>query len=232
MPPSTSPPSTTPPSESPPSLSADSHPARLELVALAQRYHQAGWMLGTSGNLSARTGSGVVVTASGRDKGALGSEDFVEVTLDGQLLGAGPGRRPSAETSIHLAVYRQRPAVGAVLHVHTVNSTLARPDEGVPGALVFRDLEMIKGWGLWDAEAEGSLRVLPNHADVPRIAAECELLLGPAASTGSDAPTETPAMLIAGHGLTAWGATIADAHRHVEITEFLCGVWREGHRSR
>ncbi|MCB9728434.1 MAG: methylthioribulose 1-phosphate dehydratase [Deltaproteobacteria bacterium] len=204
------------------SLDEASRASRLRLVELATRYHAAGWMLGTSGNLSARFHgtdgrSRAVLTASGCDKGRLGPEDFVEVDLDGRVHAAGPQRKPSAETSIHLAVYQRLPDVAAVHHVHTVASTLARPATGgVPGEITFEGLEMIKGWGLWEPGAAAPLPVFPNHAHVPDIARDLGSWL--------DTPRPVPAMLIAGHGITAWGRTPEDALRHVEITEFLCRV--------
>ncbi len=198
--------------------------ARRGLVSLAHRYHGAGWLLGTSGNLSARLPGPdgdfrVVVTASGKDKGALTVDDFVEIDARGAIVEAAPGERASAEASIHLAVYRTHPDVHVVLHVHTVSSTLARPDGPLPGALTFRDVEMIKGWGLWAEGAEAGLPVFANHAHVPTIASEIEAFY-------AAGPAEVPALLIAGHGITAWGATLFDANRHVEVTEFLCQLAR------
>lgn len=195
---------------------------RQRTAALAARYHSAGWMLGTAGNLSARFVASdgtrrAVVTASGCDKGRLGEEDFVEVDEDGTLIAAGPNRRASAETSIHVAIYQSLPSVAAVHHVHTVASTLARPLGGrVPGEIRFRDLEMIKGWGLWEPGCEACLPVFPNHPEVSDIARDLRAWLL--------VPRPVPAMLIAGHGLTAWGESLDVTLRHVEITEFMCRV--------
>lgn len=210
-------------------LHAASFAARRRLVELGSRYHGAGWLLGTSGNLSARfdaehTPPRMVVTASGLDKGNITVDDFVEVDIgSGEVVAAAGGRRPSAEASIHLAVYRRVRAARAVLHVHTVASTLALPAGSVPGTIPFQDLEMIKGWGLWEPAAVAHLPVFTNHPDVGRIAADIER------ATPERPPV--PALLIAGHGLTAWGEDLDAAHRHVEITEFLCRVRVERQRS-
>lgn len=210
-------------------LTAPLSPASLEhrraLIALGARYHQAGWLYGTSGNLSARydddDGSRVVVTASGRDKGRLGADDFVELALDGTLLAGGPGARPSAETSIHLALYRTHSLARVVLHVHTVSSTLAiadvRHDASPPDRprLRFSGLELIKGWGLWDEGAIAELPIFPNHAEVPRIASDIEDFY-------TALPNEpVPSLLIAAHGITAWGSDAASANRHLEVAEFM-----------
>lgn len=189
---------------------------RSDLARTALRFYQNGWLFGTAGNLSARMpGDGddrVVITASGRDKGELGDQDFVEVSLDGRLLQATQDRLPSAETDIHLALYRALDDVGAILHVHTPASTVLRRPQCAE--FVFKDLEMLKGWGLHGESVSARLPVFKNHANVATIAAETEAHFA--------RPREVPALLIEGHGITAWGATIQDARRHLEVTEFLC----------
>lgn len=211
---------------SPPApLSASSEPLRQALVDLGRRYGDLGWLLGTSGNLSARFARddgrpAAVVTASGRHKARLDATDFVEVDLDGELLAAGPDARPSAEASIHLAIYRRVPRAAYALHVHTVASTrlnAPRPaTQGRPAVVAFTGVEMIKGYGLWDEGDVARLPVFDNHADVARIAAEVyEHLAAPD-------PIVVPALVVRGHGITAWGETAFDADRHLEVTEFLC----------
>lgn len=212
-------------------LDPASRSQRDALTALASRYHAAGWMLGTSGNLSARfqgtDGPSIVITASGLDKGALGPDDFVEVSLEGALLACGEGRRPSAETSIHVAIYQALPSVNAALHVHTVASTELGRLHGPTHPIDLEDLEMLKGWGMWEPNAKAALPVFTNHAEVPKIAEDLARWL---ARTPDGNRQAAPAMLIAGHGMTAWGATVDEAHRHVEITEFFCqlGLSRQG----
>lgn len=74
------------------------------------------------GNLSARLpGSDkIVVTPSGLPKGALKPKDLVVVDLRGRKLEG--KRRPSTETPMHCAIYRRRPDVGGVVHVHAPGS--------------------------------------------------------------------------------------------------------------
>lgn len=208
----------------PAELGQDSTSIRKELAALAARYHGLGWMLGTSGNLSARSAPDrVVVTASGCDKGQLTEHDFVEVTLDGQVLAAGPGRRPSAETSIHLSIYRRCDEVNAALHVHTPDSSLITQGPTNPSFLDFTGFEMVKGWGLWEPGASARLPLFDNHADVPMIAEDVYRWLEEAHNV--------PALLIERHGITAWGEDLKSAHRHLEVTEFLCRVARSSGES-
>ena len=134
--------------------------------------------------------------------------------------------RPSAETTIHLAIYRTRPDTRVALHVHTVASTLTTPDGAFAAAAeedrvprrTFFGLELIKGWDLWDEHATAHLPVFPNWPEVPRIARDIE------AFYRTHSNERVPALLIASHGITAWGSDAFTANRHLEVTEFLCQV--------
>src|SRR4051794_24129434 len=91
---------------------------------LARSSHARGWALGTSGNFSAVAHESplrLVVTPSGADKGTVRGADLVTVDEAGAPV-AGKGR-PSAETSLHLAIVKARGA-RAVSHTHSVWSTL------------------------------------------------------------------------------------------------------------
>src|ERR1700679_3907058 len=100
-----------------------SHAAEL-LCATARWCYAQGWVPATSGNFSVRDRESrrILVTASGLDKGTLTREGLLEVDAEGRVVsGAG---RPSAETGLHLVLYKARPEAGAILHVHTVWNTL------------------------------------------------------------------------------------------------------------
>ncbi|MCA9517764.1 MAG: methylthioribulose 1-phosphate dehydratase [Myxococcales bacterium] len=210
-----------------PGLDAATRELRRGLMRLGQRYDARGWLFGTCGNLSGRDGDRITITASGRHKGELGEDDFVTVDLGGALVAGPPGGRPSAETSIHLALYEAVATARVIVHVHTVASSLVRGEApvdaalqhaaGVVGELRFEGLEMVKGWDLWSPEARPVMPVFENHADVPAIARDVGRYY-------AAAPREVPALLIAGHGLTAWGASLFEANRHLEVAEFLCQV--------
>jgi methylthioribulose-1-phosphate dehydratase len=90
-------------------LAEDTETRRADLAAVCRRLYGNGWMPGTSGNVSVRSAAAVLISASGRGKGTMEAADTVLVdTVDGLPL-PGESGRPSAETAIHLAVYRQRP---------------------------------------------------------------------------------------------------------------------------
>ncbi|PPK63152.1 methylthioribulose 1-phosphate dehydratase [Actinokineospora auranticolor] len=181
----------------------------LDLAAAAARLYAKGWMEGTAGNLSVRLPGGdtALITARGRGKGELTTDDVVEVRIADSAPVDPDGPRPSAETSIHTALYRLFPDCGAVVHAHPPYATVLSLRGGDRAR--FSGLEIIKGLGATD---QVSIPVLPNWPDVPRIAADATRLLGPHAP---------PALLIAGHGATTWAPTLAAARHRMECVESL-----------
>jgi L-fuculose-phosphate aldolase len=86
------------------------------LITSGRRLADSGITPGTSGNLSARSGDRVTMTATNTDLGALDSHSFTELALDGEVF---PGPKPSKEAAIHLAMYSRNPGHSAVVHVHS-----------------------------------------------------------------------------------------------------------------
>src|SRR6185295_13172672 len=101
--------------ESSPVMDAPSPDPLHVLAAAARLFYERGWMMGTAGNLSLRLADGTFwITASGKPKGRLQAEDFLRVAPGGEVLKRGREEdRPSAETSLHDAVYRLFPEAGA-----------------------------------------------------------------------------------------------------------------------
>lgn len=91
---------------------------REELVAVSRRGYERGLVTGVSGNNSLRVPGTdlVLIKASGGCQGDMDTADTVLLTLDGDVLD--PGRTPSKEWRWHLGIYRERPDVGGVAHLH------------------------------------------------------------------------------------------------------------------
>ncbi|MFE7743651.1 S-methyl-5-thioribose-1-phosphate isomerase [Nocardia sp. NPDC057455] len=186
------------------------------IADIARELYRRGWMPGTAGNISVRTGATAVVTGSGLSKGELTERDMVAVRVADSVPVADHGRKPSAETTIHTAVYRTRPA-RAVIHIHPPFATALATRSAVPGALGMlriTDYELIKGLGSGDP-AVADIPVFPNWPEVPRIGADIERYL-------LDHPDALPVLIIAGHGITSWGADLAQARDRAECLEALC----------
>jgi len=106
---------------------------RRAIIATAQRMNGLGINQGTSGNVSARAGSGILITPSGVPYEALRPADLVEMNFDGGWECSVAGRYPSSEWRFHLDVLRARPEFGALVHVHSIHATaLACQRRGIP----------------------------------------------------------------------------------------------------
>lgn len=185
------------------------------IAELGRDFHRRGWALGTSGNLSAvldRDPLRLAITASSVDKGRLTPEQILEVDGEGRLLKSAQGK-PSAETLLHLAVVRGRNA-GAVLHTHSVWSTILSDYHSRKGGFFIEGYEMLKGLdGVGTHEHREWLPIVENSQDLEALASEASVLL-------RDNPG-IHGFLIRRHGLYTWGADLREAARHVEILEFL-----------
>jgi methylthioribulose-1-phosphate dehydratase len=121
-------------------------------------------------------------------------------------------RKPSAETLLHTSIYRRNAGIGAVLHPHSPNSTLASRLFG--DELVLEDYELLKALdGIATHQSRIVVPIFPNDQNIARLALQVEDYV---AQHG-----DIHAYIIAGHGFYTWGATVADALRHVEALEFL-----------
>ncbi|RUR35303.1 methylthioribulose 1-phosphate dehydratase [Vreelandella populi] len=178
-----------------------------ELLAAISWAAQQGWTPATGGNFSARAPQGYLVTASGRDKTRIQADDLLLCDLDGRVL-EGSGK-PSAESDLHAALYRLDPTIGCVLHTHTVASTVL--SHRFPDGIALNGFEMQKALhGNSTHDATICLPVVPNSQDMDELAAHVR--------AGWPMPW---GFLVAGHGIYAVGATIAECRRHLEAIEFL-----------
>ncbi|HHH36213.1 MAG TPA: methylthioribulose 1-phosphate dehydratase [Gammaproteobacteria bacterium] len=184
--------------------------AAAALIAVGREAFANGWVPATSGNFSMRVGEDVIaVTVSGSHKGRLAREDIMAVHLSGRPL---EDKRPSAETALHLQLYRCDPDVHAVLHTHSVNATVL--SRLVGSVLVLEELEVLKAFaGVDTHQCRLDIPVFENDQDVERLSRQVEEYLM------IHAPV--PGYLIAGHGLYTWGRSLAEALRHLEAFEFL-----------
>jgi methylthioribulose-1-phosphate dehydratase len=179
-------------------------------------FHQRGWSLGTSSNYSVVIGRDplqLIVTASGKDKSRLGPTDFVRVGPEGTPTVAGQPAS-SAETLLHVGL-AHRAGVGAVLHTHSVWSTLLSQRCAVAGGFEIRGYEMLKGLaGVATHEHAEWIPIFDNTQDIPSLARQVDEYL-------STSQRVCHAYLIRRHGLYTWGRDLTEAERHIEILEFL-----------
>ncbi|HEY3421234.1 MAG TPA: class II aldolase/adducin family protein [Methanomassiliicoccales archaeon] len=175
--------------------------ARREIVEYGKLLYQKGLTVGTAGNISLRgEGRTMLITPTSTCKGMLDPDRLVLIDLDeGKVLSGG---RPSIETPFHLALYRTRPEVNAVIHTHpayctalAVKGIKVQPGLTPEGLLVLgRDVPMVP-------------YATPGTADLAKAL--------------SEAPSAAMAFLLEKHGAIAVGKDMSEAFHRMETLEFM-----------
>jgi len=176
---------------------------RTEIVAVAQAIDRAGFCPSKSGNVSARTEAGFLITPSGLPYAQTTPADLVELSLDGAVLSG--SRKPSSEWPFHLAIYRARPEARAIVHTHSPRATaLSCTRRGIP--------------------AFHYMIALCGGADI-RCADYATFGTPELAENAARALEGRKAVLLANHGVIALGASLAGAHQIVAEVENLAGQY-------
>ncbi|HYR95536.1 MAG TPA: class II aldolase/adducin family protein [Candidatus Binatus sp.] len=168
-----------------------------------------GLVSAAGGNISARIGDGetFLITPSGLALRDTRPEDLVTIDLAGRKV-AGPERYvPSKESLMHTAVYRARPAARAVAHLHP------------PHAIAFG----IRGEPipLMTVTSEERLHLTPVVP--PATSGSRELSDGVATALVS-APPDTQVLLLARHGIIAWGGSVQQACDIADLAEYTAKI--------
>lgn len=174
------------------------HELRTEVVHYCRLMSQIGLVKLTSGNISRRDpDSGLVaISPTSLPYELMTPADVVIIDLDGRVVEG--HLQPSSEHRVHLAIYRARPEVNAVVHTHSeYASTLAVMNEGLPCVIVNL------------AFAGGSIDVAPYCT--PGTWA-----LGESAVQGMGAKK---GVLLQNHGVVAAGSTLLDAFTNAVYIE-------------
>lgn len=168
---------------------------RQRLVDVCRRAYALGLVPGVSGNISVRVPGQqrVLIKATGASMGDMTAADTVLVDLEGAVAEE-TTQRPSKELFFHLGIYRRRPDVGAVVHLHP------------PYATVFAAMKVLPPLLTGAARAflgDGKLVLVPPApSGSPELAALVEQAFSP--------PT-TQAALLAQHGSITVGPDLLSA---------------------
>ena len=200
--------------ESPPETGTTWNDIARRLCEIGREFYGRGWVYGTSGNFSAKTCADplrLAITSSGLDKGALTPRDILEIDSEARVLRG--DERPSAETGLHLVLMQQAGA-GAVLHTHSIWSTLLSDRFADQKGVILDGYEMLKGLaGISTHEHREWVPILENSQDYTALSAALSSVL-------AEHP-DCHGVLLRRHGLYTWGRDLTEARRHVEILEFL-----------
>ena len=172
---------------------------RTEVIKTVQKEYETGLVTLYEGNASARVGDRVYITPSHVAKPDLTEEMIIETDLDGNILKKADGLRASSELMMHLEVYRVRSDVKAIVHNHSVFTTAFAID------------------GL-DIQSDALTEINLSFGKIPCI---------PYGTPGTERIYEHfseylqdyPAVLLANHGLLAFGSDLREAYSVAEAAE-------------
>lgn len=177
---------------------------REQIADACRRLARERLVIGTAGNVSARAGDRVAVTATGAVFEEMTAEEVTVVDGEGRVEGG--GLEPTSELGLHLGVYREIEAAGAVVHTHAPMATaLSCVLDEVP--CVHYEMLLLGG----------TVRVAPYRTfGTPELAeAVLEALEGRSAA------------LMANHGALVHGPDLVMAARLTELLEWACTLyWR------
>ncbi len=178
-----------------------------EICEIGKRIWQKGFCAGNEGNHSVKISDDrYLCTPTGLSKGFLEPEDII--TVDGQGKQVEPnarGRRPTSEIKVHLAIYKHRPDVNAVIHSHPPHAT-AFAIAGIPlPEGIHPEAEVFLGKVKTAQYATPSTWELPNSL-LPLI----------------DQHTNT--LLMGNHGSVSFDKDLTGAYYKLEILDAYCRI--------
>lgn len=179
-----------------------------EIIATGKRLDSMGLAPATSGNYSIRLSEHeIAITRSGAHKGFLDETDIMRVDEEGHPL---EDKKPSAETLLHCSLYKLFPETRAILHTHSIASTvLSRLSKA--SYFDLSDYELLKAFPSVDThDTTVSLPIFDNTQNINALSALTEKTL-----------KNEPAYIIRGHGIYGWGQDMNEALRVIEATEFM-----------
>lgn len=161
--------------------------------------YEKGYTPPLNGNLSVRLDERhILVTPSYFCKGKVAEEDLLKVDWDGRA--AEGSRKPSVETGLHLAIYRKRPEIRAVIHAHPkAVSTFAVANRPIDTGIV-----------------PESIYLLGEIANVPYFMPGTPQLRDAVAARAGDHDT----FLLYNHGMVSVGRDLPEAFYRLETMEF------------
>jgi methylthioribulose-1-phosphate dehydratase len=185
---------------------------RALIVELCRQFYTQGWVSGTGGGVSIRTGGRVYMAPSGVQKERITESDLYVLGEDGSVLERPQGSdlAPSACSPLFFNAFRMRDA-GAVIHSHAMYAMLA--------TLVFREafecteLEMIKGISGHGYFDRLRVPIIENTAQ--------ERDLADSMANAIQAYPRTYAVLVRRHGVYIWGKDWVEAKTHAECYHYL-----------
>jgi L-fuculose-phosphate aldolase len=178
--------------------------ARRQIVEAGRRLRDRFFVASNDGNLSARISEDrILITPTGMNKGDVGEEQILTVDMQGKVVAG--SLRPSSETKMHLAVYRSRPDVQAIVHAHPPAAT------GFAACRIRLDQDVILPEVVFGLGRVGFAEYgTPTTDEIPNAVVkeipDCE------------------ALLLSNHGALTVGPDVMQAYYRMEVLEMYARV--------
>ena len=184
-------------------MNTSGHALRTDLVHICHAIYHQGFIASSEGNVSARLGPDrILITARGVHKGFLRSDQLIETDLDGKAVD--DARAPSSEIALHLAAYRERQDIAAVVHAHPTTAV----------ACTLADISLADGTLPEVVTALGAIPTVPYITPGTREAGEaiCPFI------------RQFDALMLARHGSVTVGVTLQEAYSKLEMLEHAAQI--------
>lgn len=214
-----------------------------QICKACKSFYRLGWVSGTGGGMSIKTGDTALIAPSGVDKESLNPEDIFEVKIsdastcsDYEVVDGSENseHKLSACTPLFFAAYLLRDA-GAVIHSHSINAFLASrisiletndsknsitlqrsiraKNNAAIGEILLTKMEMLKGISGLEYESVHRIPVIANTAQEAELKESLEKAI-------QEYP-EAYAVVVENHGVYTWGKDASEAKRHAECYDYL-----------
>ena len=157
---------------------------------------------GYSGNISARYKDGMLITISGSSNGYLSENDIVYTNFEGKSLE--DGKKPSSEKFLHIEIYKKRPEINYIIHVHAPYlSSFASAGKDLMAPIMAENVFYFGGIPLADYALPSTMELVENTVKYF---------------------DKFDAVLMANHGFVVASKTIEDAYMKLELAESYAQV--------
>ena len=177
-------------------------PLRAQLAEVSRHLHARGWVANHDGNVTARDGAQFLATPTATSKRLVTDRAIITVDAKGAVVGQG---KVFGEIGLHLVVYARRPDVHCVVHAHPPSATAIAASRANPIERPF----LAEAWSRSGPAIPKVPYAQPGEPAKAALAPWCELV---------------DAVLLANHGVIAWGADPEQALLRLELVEHLARI--------
>ena len=157
---------------------------------------------GYSGNISARYKDGMLITTSGSSNGYLSENEIVYTNFEGKSLEE--GKKPSSEKFLNIEIYKKRPDINYIIHVHAPYlSSFASAGKDLMAPIMAENVFYFGGIPLADYALPSTMELVENTVKFF---------------------DKFDAVLMANHGFVVASKTIEDAYMKLELAESYAQV--------